>query len=341
MRNPFRVRRGAWLAIWVVVASAALAEEPHEEVTIDNGEVRLAATLVRPAAEAGYPGVVFIHGSGPHKRAGPLAFASAFTDAGVGLLAFDKRGSGESTGAHWGSSSLEDLSEDVLAAVEFLRRQAGFDPDRIGLWGVSQGGWLAPMVAERDGNLAFVIVTSGGGASPLQSELFSYGQVFDRAKLSVRDRAAAMALLGDYFRYLGTGEDRAGLMAAIGRAREESWYAALNIGRIVPSEANRPNWAWVANFDPMPGIARLTAPVLLVFGDQDRDQPTELAIERWRQGLALAGNDRVTVRVFEGANHGIRSGDHSHGKRPPLVDGYPEVITTWLEQNIAGDRTER
>ncbi|MDX1570896.1 MAG: alpha/beta fold hydrolase [Xanthomonadales bacterium] len=315
-----------------LLAQLSAAEPRTEEVRFASGEIELAGTLVRPEGEGPFPGVVFVHGSGPHTRAGPVSYASTFTDAGVGMLAFDKRGSGESEG-NWITSSLDDLVGDVCAAVDYLRAQPGFDANRIGLWGVSQGGWIAPVAALRCGPMAFMIVVSGGAVSPLQSELYSYQRAFERGGIDAEQQAEAFSVLGDYFWYLGTGKDREKLIRRLEQVRERPWYRYANLDRIMPSsEAGRLNWAWVAKFDPLPSISRFKAPVLLIFGDEDDNQPTEEAVKRWKQGMALAGNDNYRIKVFEGANHGIRlGGDAHHGAgRPPLADGYPEIIGAWL-----------
>ncbi len=301
-----------------------------EAVTFTNGEISLSGALVRPDHQTNHPGVVFVHGSGPHTREGALTYAKTFTDAGIGVLAFDKRGSGESTGS-WTEASLQDLKSDVAAAVAFLRTRPGFDPERIGLWGVSQAGWIIPLVIAEDPKIAFAIVVSGGGASPLQSELYSYDQAFRAAGLAPEFSAEAFAVLGKYFRFLGTGEGRHELLDRIDQTQHQPWTRHANLARITPSEEFQPQWAWVATFDPLLSIATMNCPVLLIFGDADRQQPTTLALERWRQGLALAGNANVTVRVFAGADHGIRlpaaSGDHHRG---PLASGYLQTISEWL-----------
>lgn len=319
------------LAVALCTAVTAAAEPVPENIRFANGEVELSGTIVRPPAKESVPGIVFVHGSGPHTREGPVQYAEVFNQAGVGLLAFDKRGTGESTG-NWIAASLDDLAADICAAVEFLRSREDFDGERIGLWGISQGGWVAPLAASRCGPIAFMIVVSGGGASPLQSELYSYRRAFENADLPAEQQAEAFSVIGDYFWYLGTGRDREAIARRLEAVKVHPWYRYAALGRIMPSEVNRPNWEWVASFDPLLSISRFTGPVLLIFGDRDDQQPTELAIKRWQQGLRLAGNDRLTIRVFEGANHGIRVGGEGH-HRGDLAPGYPQAVREWLRQN--------
>lgn len=327
------------LLLSVAVANAA-AQSPlsvEREVTFRNGTVELGGTLLLPAAQGRHPAVVFLHGSGPATRAGARPYAEEFARLGVASLFFDKRGSG-SSGGSWTTSSLDDLAGDALAAVEHLKAQEEIDAGRIGFWGVSQAAWVATIAASQSQDIAFMILISGGGASPLESELFSYQKAFEAAGLSDAEKTEASAVLDAYFGYLGTGEGRPQLitrLAALDGTRLQP--LAQQLSRVVPSEENRPNWSWVATWDPAPHIEQLRMPILLMFGDRDTDQPTDLAVTRWREGLAKAGNDRVTVMVFPGAGHGIRVGEHS--RAAPFADGYAEVMLGWLWRHVVQSRT--
>ncbi|TMA24707.1 MAG: alpha/beta hydrolase, partial [Deltaproteobacteria bacterium] len=99
-------------------------------------------------SSARHPGVVLLQGSSANGRNDYVFIADHFARAGFAALAFDKRGFGESTG-NYGTATYDDLAQDAAAAVERLRREPGVDSLRVGLWGLSQGGLLAPLVAAR------------------------------------------------------------------------------------------------------------------------------------------------------------------------------------------------
>jgi dipeptidyl aminopeptidase/acylaminoacyl peptidase len=65
------------------------------------------------------------------------------------------------------------LARDVLANVEALRALSAVDPDRIGVMGVSQAGWILPIAASRDPRLAFAVVLSGPAVTVGEESLFS------------------------------------------------------------------------------------------------------------------------------------------------------------------------
>lgn len=322
------------ILLLAVICNSAAAQAPRfteQEVIFRNGPVELQGTLMVPAVRGPHPAVVFLHGSGPATRAGARPYAEEFARLGVASLFFDKRGSGESGGS-WITASLEDLAGDALAAVDHLKTEKGIDRERIGFWGVSQAGWVAPLAASRSQEIAFMILISGGGASPRESELFSYQQEFERAGLLPEETARGTEVLDAYFDYLATGERRTELIARLDGIRTGRLSPLVEqLDRILPSEENRPNWSWVAAHNPAPYIENVRCPVLLMFGDRDTDHPTALAVERWRKGLAKAGNDQVTLMVFPGAGHGIRMREgHTGGGRAPFADGYAEVQLGWL-----------
>jgi pimeloyl-ACP methyl ester carboxylesterase len=86
---------------------------------------------------------------------------------GIAVLAYDKRGVGGSTGEYTGigpgnSEKMFDLlAGDALAAVDALAKRRDIDAGRIGIFGVSQAGWIAPLAASRSDRVAFVVLLSG------------------------------------------------------------------------------------------------------------------------------------------------------------------------------------
>jgi uncharacterized protein len=327
----------ATLIVTAVYGTAA-AQAPRfteQEVTFRNRDVQLAGTLVVPAAEGRHPAVVFLHGSGPATRAGARPYAEEFARLGVASLFFDKRGTGASGGS-WITSSLDDLAGDALAAVAYLKTREEVAPGRIGFWGVSQAGWVATLAASQSPDVAFMILVSGGGATPRESELFSYEQAFARAGLSEAEQSDAFGVLEAYFGYLATGEGRPELTARLDAARQGRLAPlAKQLGQILPSEENRANWSWVATWDPAPQMAKITSPVLLMFGDRDTEHPTATAVQKWREGLQRAGNDQVSIMVFPDAGHGLRMREgHTGPGSAPFADGHLEVMLGWLWRHV-------
>jgi uncharacterized protein len=167
-----------------------------EEVTFFNKKekVMLSGTLTLPSKDGKYPVVVLISGSGPQNRDGEvlghkpfLVLSDYLTRNGIGVLRYDDRGVGKSTGVFKGATSF-DFSKDVEAAVDFLKSRKEIDKKKIGLIGHSEGGAIAPMVAARCKEVDFIVMLAGPGISGgetllIQQELIGRSQGISEEKL--------------------------------------------------------------------------------------------------------------------------------------------------------------
>src|SRR4051812_17285509 len=175
-------------------SSAAPAPLP---AYFEHDGARLAFTLDLPPGNGPFPAVVMGHGSGRTTR-GQLAWAAArFTRLGFAVLRFDKRGVGESTGTYVFVGTKDSpwvfpqLAGDVAAGGRFLRPRPENDGRRVGLFGVSQAGWILPHAAHDLGDVAFMILWSGPVCTVGQ-EMFYSAIVEDDATKTVAEANAAM-----------------------------------------------------------------------------------------------------------------------------------------------------
>ena len=143
----------------------------EEEVVYENkeAEITLAGTLTLPPGKSSFPAVLLITGSGPQDRDETvyghypfLVLADYLTRQGVAVLRVDDRGVGESTG-DFSQATSEDFASDVLAGIGYLKTRKEINPEQIGLIGHSEGGLIAPMVAIKSPDVAFIILMAGTG----------------------------------------------------------------------------------------------------------------------------------------------------------------------------------
>jgi dienelactone hydrolase len=308
------------------VVRAALPVE--RDVAFDNDTTRLAATLIVPASDGRHPAMVLMPGSGVQTREGLLEMARFMAGQGIVTIAYDKRGAGKSAG-NWTQESLDDLAGDARAAIGFLKVQPEVDPAAIGAWGISQSGWVLPRLAQRL-ELRFAICVTGGAVTPREVELFGYEGKLKHNGFSESDRQAARVLVEQYLRYVGTGDGREALLLALHAAREQPWGNVLGIDHVVPDEADRPKWAWVANYDPIADIQALRMPVLVLLGARDPFLPSADALARWSEALAAGGNANDKVIVYPSAGHGIRTNGHDMRSPAVYAPGYLADQIAWL-----------
>ncbi len=332
MKNRIRYYCFIIIMILIFITNAVSAQDSliEKEVKFKNDNITLSGTLLIPKGEGPFPAIVFLHGSGPHTREGFRSYAEKFVELGIASIFYDKRGTGSSTGS-WIASSLENLADDAVQAIKLLNEDTRIDSDLIGIWGISQAGWIGPIVANKSESISFAVLISGGGASPKESEIFTYQNILDKANLSEDDKMEALSLVNQYFDYLETGKGYNELNDQIAKSKEKVWYQYIRLDRILPSEQNRVNWEWVATYNPEHDIKKIDFPLLLMFGGKDESHPTQLSISKWEKFLRPSIFKKAEFKVFPEAGHGIRM---RHVEGSPFADGYMDTMLDWIQKNF-------
>ena len=319
-------------------AAQSQPQAAHEEsVHFASGNLVLAGTLILPGGHPRYPAVFLFHGSGGQRR--DLSTARWFADQGFAALAYDKRGVGESTG-DFKAGPFMDLCDDGLAAVEYLKSRKEIDSRHIGVWGMSQGGWLGPLAASRSADISFVIAVSGPGVSPAEQMFVYYANELRDRGMPEADVHEADALRRDVWNYLFTGKGYEKARRELGEARVKRWFGAVSSqqDRLFeplqkPSELDQPGSSILRfkremTYDPVPALRALHVPALFLFGAEDRLIPVEKSASVIRDVLTQNGHPDFKVRVFDGDDHNLRV---AAGEIDPR---YLDTMRTWLSQRV-------
>lgn len=310
--------------------------EHTEDVTFRNGATTLAGTLITPATAGRHPALVVVHGSGAQDRDGSLPFVHFLVRRGIALLTYDKRGVGGSSG-DWKTASFDDLAGDGLAALRFLQGRPDIEPQRIGVFGVSQGGWIGPLMASRSKDVAFVISVSGPGVSPAEETLDYTRNEMQLAGLTAEDTAAAIALMQSAFAYARTGEGWDAYLALRKKSEEKDWLPYMGLSD------DKGDWQWVFrrlnnDYDPTRALEALKCPVLALFGDRDLNVVAEKNSKVWKAALVRGGRTGSSVMVLPNANHVLmQSETGSLFEFPHLKTFVPEyegILVEWVERHV-------
>src|SRR5262245_4333597 len=147
------------------------------EVRFKSGGTMLAGTLTLPPGAGPHPAVVWVHGGGLQTRDYFPDLQALLVSSGVAVLAYDKRGVGQSGGVFPGDRAdervIDTLARDAQAALRFLAAQPGVDRARLGLAGHSQGGWIAPLAASREPAARFVLAFAGPALSQGETDAWA------------------------------------------------------------------------------------------------------------------------------------------------------------------------
>lgn len=320
-----------------VSADAGGASNP-EEVRFQNGDLSLGGLFFLPEGVGPFPAAVFIRGSGPSSRDNywTRAIVGEFLQSGVAVLLPDKRGSDASEG-DWRTADFEDLAGDALAGVEFVQGRPDVLGERVGLVGLSQGGRIAPIAASRSNAVAFVVDIVGAATNLTEQISWEMYHTFREADIegaALQDALRLQVLAERYVEGTVAWEeyDAVRRTALTGLGAE--------VARGFPSTPNA--WQWdffrrVIHSDPIPYWRRVTQPVLVLYGENDRNAPVVSSayglIRVWQE----LDHPDATLRVIPGTGHGLwEPGADPH--RPVLHPEVVSILRDWLPKRTGPPR---
>lgn len=280
-----------------------------EEVSYDNKlqNVTLAATLTIPQGKGPFPAVVLITGSGPQDRDESLLGHKPFlvlsdylTRHGIAVLRADDRGVGKSTGI-FAKATTADFATDAEAGVAYLKTRPEVDLHKIGLIGHSEGGVIAPMVAARNKDVAFIVMMAGTGV-PGDQILPAQGEAIEVALGKSPEEAAKNAAKErEMLILVETEKDDAVLQKEL-KEKMAGDVPEAQIGLQI-SQITSPWFRYFLTYDPATALRKLTCPVLAINGALDKQVLPSQNLPPIRKALQESGNQHAEVDELPGLNH--------------------------------------
>ena len=292
----------------ISVQSVQAAQPRVEEIAFQSGSFHLVGDLRLPEGTGPFPVVLFVHGSGEANR---VAFGmyvplmERMLRAGYATFAWDKPGIGESTGQLREPHLRHQRAQIVLDAIEVMKARRDIDPQRIGLWGISQAGYVMPLVLSQSKDIAFMICVSCAGASGSDQTAFNLtarglcdGVPEEKADEKMRlvaelDRVRTFETYEEYLRY----REVIDAMADLGSVSIGDW-PALSEQAWQENDSDRED-LW----NPTEVIEQVRIPVLAIFGEKDSQGDPIQGAYAWRKALEQAGNPDSRVEVFPDSDH--------------------------------------
>lgn len=313
---------------------AAIQEPPRyrsEDVRYQNEKIGLAALLLVPESEEKVPGAVILQGSGASDRTNQWARAISdeLVRKGIAVLLTDKRGSGKSEG-NWQTSDFSDLAGDAIAGVEYLRQRKEIDPTRVGLVGLSQGGWVAPLAAAKSEQVAFVITVSSASVSFAEQTFTEMANTARQAGLSEKHVREVLELNRAAAAYTTTGN-----WANYTKLREEGLKSPWSrIAAGFPGSPDLPIWTFlrgVGAYDPIPYWIQVTEPTLVLYGEKDEHDnvPVAESVRRLKHAFETAGKENYRIVVIPNAGHSFID-----PQQRQLMPAFVKALTSWVDEEV-------
>ena len=286
----------------------------EEEVNYKSGGITLSGTLIKPDSSKNYPVVVMIHGSsgqGKMTRETTRSRAILFVKSGIAALIYDRRGNGKSSGEDDRILKMELLAKDAAAGVEFLATRNDINKTKIGVYGISQGGWVAPYAVNFTNKINFVITVSAPGITPDEQNDFASGIVVS-------------TIIKDDLKKAGVPNPE--------QHSDNQIIKSSSANEIIPG---------FSHFNPLLYWEKVTVPVLAVWGEADDVVPAEKSKKLIAESLAKNGNSNCTLKVFPQGDHLLRiapSNQYDQNPFKPMVPGVQDFMTQWIKLNLIANQ---
>jgi len=157
VNSPDEMRRAHMKAVECRNRALPHLRPPGERVAIPYEGKQLYGNLRKPAGGARPPVVVMCMGLDSAKEEMD-DYESRFLARGLATLAFDGPGQGE---AEYDFALCPEYEKPVKAVIDWLETRDDIDVRRIGIWGVSLGGYYAPRAAALEPRIRACVALSG------------------------------------------------------------------------------------------------------------------------------------------------------------------------------------
>ncbi len=329
----------------------------EEEVTFRNAveNFDLAGTLTLPEGKGPFPAVVLITGSGAQDRDETIFYHKPFhviadylTRNGIAVLRYDDRGIGKSKG-RMNDATTMTLADDAEAAVTYLLQRPEIDRRKIGLAGHSEGGIIAPIVASRNSNIAFIVSLAGPGVRGSEIMMRQARDIYSASGMDEAEIEETLAVNSHLFKMAVEEPDQrqfakdamewySGELDKQGLSpdQQKEKMAAFTQGL---ASVNNPWMRYFIEADPAPFWSQVKCPVLALNGEKDLQVNHEQNLPAIRQALKKGGNRKVKTVAMPGLNHLFQhAGTGSPEEYIKIEETFApealEIMTSWIKKTM-------
>jgi fermentation-respiration switch protein FrsA (DUF1100 family) len=284
-----------------------------EEVAFENKTDKnvLAGTLTLPRKEGVFPAVILITGSGPENRDEEifghkpfLVLSDYLTKKGIAVLRFDDRGVAKSTGDYKSATTL-DFAHDVQAGIDYLKTRKEIDKSKIGLIGHSEGGVIAPIVAENSKDVAFIVLLAGTGIRGDKLMLLQKEKIERQMGVSENEIQKGQENFKGAYDIIVASTADDDLTTKINSYIKSQFGNKLDGERTsaLVAQLTSPWMVYFLKFDPATALKKVQCPVLAINGDKDLQVPANENLNAIKEAVVQGGNKKVTTKVLPNLNH--------------------------------------
>lgn len=284
------------------------------------------ATLTTPTNAKNFPAIILITGSGQQDRNETLldhqsffVIADYLTRQGYAILRVDDRGIGKTTG-NFENSTSEDFAQDVEEQFTYLKTIQNIDSTKIGLMGHSEGGLIAPLVAARNKEIAFIVLLAGPGIPIIDLMAEQNEKILLGSGLNEKVVEAYSTLYKKLFPAILNSSNKTDAFSN-GKVIVDEWRKttdtnfvkwSTNITNDVSEnefitsfidQLYSPWWKYFGNFNPQEYLKQVQCPILALNGDKDVQVIAKSNLEGIKSSSKKGKNKNVKTVELKDLNH--------------------------------------
>jgi len=301
----------------------------EEEVIFKNeidGTI-LAGTLTKPKGKDTFPVALLISGAGQQDRDESVyghkpfkVLAEFLSNNGIGVLRYDDRGVGGSTGDVW-KATLEVQASDAYAGIKYLKNRKDVDINNIGVIGHSLGAMQGTLLASEHHDISFLVLLAGIGipwsenhikADRLSNKMKGEPvEIIDAGTRLLEPLLEAMKSTPDNQDYITTRDTLIQIIneweaSLTGKEKSKlEKFTQSNPGfwiHNIAEEYATPIYLSCTRFNPSQYLIQIECPVLSVIGEKDVQVVPENN-DAIQSALAKGGNDKYKIIIPKNINH--------------------------------------
>jgi uncharacterized protein len=326
-----------------------------------DSSVTLGATLTKPSGKGPFPAVILSTGSGQQDRDETMlghkpfaVIADYLTRRGFMVLRVDDRGVGKSKG-DLKNATTASFADDVETSLNFLLKQKDVNIKKIGIIGHSEGGMIAPMVAVRRKEIAFIIMLAGP-ATPVIDLMTEQNTAIRRRSGYPEEDVAGYS---KFYKKLVTAITQApndSIALQEGVKEFNAWRAVTKETTVTTLTGITPTgkpetfvkvfvtqlgsawWKFFLKYDPQPTLRKLNCKVLALNGGEDI-QVMPSSLETLKSVLKNSGVKKLRTVELPGLNHLFQkchyctAGEYGQLKETFSISALEE-IGKWLKEEV-------
>jgi dienelactone hydrolase len=330
------------------VRAKKIAQHRQEEIRFKNGDADFLAMLYTPATKRPHPTIIMIRPGYDLRLRYGGDLIPFFVRQGFAVFTLAKR-TVKGTVTNYNNSSFEDRSKDIIAGLNTIKQRKDIDANKIGLFGSSLSGWLAPITATLSSDVSFMVLQVPSALPVAENILFEIENnlrdqnILSPGSFTEEDIKKTVGLRRLLNKTILSNEGWDALKNEIEISKKERWFGYARVGwfpgtQTPPDAATLKRLQDPISYDPVPVLEKITIPLIALNAGYDANVETNRSVPLLVNALKKAGNKSATVVILPFASHGLlevdRGIDSEYFKIEKSTSGYHHLIADWLKHNV-------